>query len=261
MTIDEIIQDCGPVLITGDKGTAVTSICSDSRKVTAGSVFIAVKGFAGDGHDFIAGALQKGASAVVYEDEDALAAQVRKAFGQDTGPEQAAAREGVTFVRTGSSRHALAIMASNFYGRPSEKLTLVGITGTNGKTTTVTLLYHMFTGLGYSCGLLSTIANYVGSKRYEAVNTTSDPITINSLLAEMADAGCGYCLRIDASCKRCSAILSAFSVLPPNSIATEAGASSRASSVSLANKSSWLFLSSIYDSNPFDRKRYILRKL
>lgn len=193
MTIDEIIQDCGPVLITGDKGTAVTSICSDSRKVTAGSVFIAVKGFAGDGHDFIAGALQKGASAVVYEDEDALAAQVRKAFGQDTGPEQAAAREGVTFVRTGSSRHALAIMASNFYGRPSEKLTLVGITGTNGKTTTVTLLYHMFTGLGYSCGLLSTIANYVGSKKYEAVNTTSDPITINSLLAEMADAGCGYC--------------------------------------------------------------------
>ena len=92
-----------------------------------------------------------------------------------------------------SSRYALAIAAANFYDNPSHKLTLVGITGTNGKTTTVTLLYRMFTGLGYSCGLLSTIANYVGSRGSEAVNTTSDPLTINSLLNEMVEAGCEYC--------------------------------------------------------------------
>ena len=97
------------------------------------------------------------------------------------------------FLKSDSTRHTLAIAAANFYDNPSRKLTLVGITGTNGKTTTVTLLYRMFTGLGYHCGLLSTIANYIGDKRFEAVNTTSDPITINSMLAEMAAEGCGYC--------------------------------------------------------------------
>jgi len=109
---------------------------------------------------------------------------------QSIHPETA---EGVVFVRTGNARRSLAVMAANFYGNPSEKLTLVGITGTNGKTTTVTLLHRMFTSMGYSCGLLSTIANYVGEKGTEAVNTTSDPITINSLLNEMVKAGCEYC--------------------------------------------------------------------
>jgi UDP-N-acetylmuramoyl-L-alanyl-D-glutamate--2,6-diaminopimelate ligase len=104
-----------------------------------------------------------------------------------------AGAEGITLVQVGSSRHALAIIAANFYDNPSEKLTLVGITGTNGKTTTVTLLHRMFTALGYNCGLLSTIANYVGNRGTEAVNTTSDPITINSLMSEMVDAGCEYC--------------------------------------------------------------------
>ena len=99
----------------------------------------------------------------------------------------------ITLVKAESSRHALAIIAANFYDNPSEKLTLVGITGTNGKTTTVTLLHRLFTAMGYSCGLLSTIANYVGTKGTKAVNTTSDPLTINSLLAEMVEAGCGYC--------------------------------------------------------------------
>jgi UDP-N-acetylmuramoyl-L-alanyl-D-glutamate--2,6-diaminopimelate ligase len=101
--------------------------------------------------------------------------------------------EGVIAVQTDSSRHAMAIIAANFYDNPSHKLTLVGITGTNGKTTTVTLLHRMFTAMGYSCGLLSTIANYVGTKGSEAVNTTSDPITINSLMNEMVKAGCEYC--------------------------------------------------------------------
>ncbi|MBQ5874874.1 MAG: TolC family protein, partial [Alistipes sp.] len=95
-----------------------------------------------------------------------------------------------TLVQVESSRYALAIASANFYDNPSRKLTLVGITGTNGKTTTVTLLYRMFTSLGYSCGLLSTIANYVGNKGSEAVNTTSDPLTINSLLNDMVNEGC-----------------------------------------------------------------------
>ena len=196
MTIDEIIQDCGPVTVTGDRGTVVTSICSDSRKASEGSLFIAVKGFAGDGHSFIGKALAAGASAIVYEDEAMLEKEVEGIFGnggERTGLEQVSEEHGIVFIKAGSSRHALAVMASNFYGRPSGQLTLVGITGTNGKTTTVTLLYRLFTDMGYHCGLLSTIANYVGSKRFEAINTTADPITVNSLLARMVDEGCEYC--------------------------------------------------------------------
>ena len=179
MKLNDIIKDCGAVSVKGDTGTEITSVCSDSRKVVAGAMFIAVKGFASDGHAFIGSAIEKGAAAVVYEEDNDIAA--------------AAGGKDVVFVKVESSRHALAIIASNFYGRPSEQLTLVGITGTNGKTTTVTLLYHLFTGLGYHCGLLSTIANYVGDRKYDALNTTSDPITINSLLSEMVAEGCGYC--------------------------------------------------------------------
>ncbi len=207
MKLKEIIIDSGATTAFGDDSIEISSICSDSRKVTAGSLFIAVKGFAGDGHSFIGKALEKGASAIVFEDGNTLENELAKTFGigkespeNNSGNrqshidlEQISKEKGIAFVQTDSSRHSLAIIASNFYGKPSEKLTLVGITGTNGKTTTVTLLYNMFTGLGYSCGLLSTIANYVGKKRFEAVNTTSDPITINSLLAQMADEGCGYC--------------------------------------------------------------------
>jgi UDP-N-acetylmuramoyl-L-alanyl-D-glutamate--2,6-diaminopimelate ligase len=140
-------------------------------------LFIAVKGFASDGHDYIKTAVEKGASAIIYED----AAKI------------ADVPEGTTLVQVESSRYALAIASANFYDNPSRKLTLVGITGTNGKTTTVTLLYRMFTSLGYSCGLLSTIANYVGNKGSEAVNTTSDPLTINSLLNDMVNEGCEFC--------------------------------------------------------------------
>ena len=179
MKIKDIIRDSGTVSVTGNQEAEITSVCSDSRKVSAGSMFIAVKGFASDGHAFIGSAIEKGAAAVVYE--------------EDTGIEATAGGKDTVFIKVESSRHALAVIASNFYGHPSEQLTLVGITGTNGKTTTVTLLYHLFTDLGYHCGLLSTIANYVGNKRTEALNTTSDPITINSLLAEMVEEGCEYC--------------------------------------------------------------------
>ena len=184
MTIERIIRDSGCTLMKGDAGSEVTSVCNDSRKVTAGSLFVAVKGYASDGHDYIATAVSKGACAIVYEDQELTDRQIQSA-GE--------AAEGVALIRTDSSRHALAVIAANFYDNPSHKLTLVGITGTNGKTTTVTLLHRMFTALGYNCGLLSTIANYVGTKGTEAVNTTSDPITINSLMNEMVEAGCEYC--------------------------------------------------------------------
>ena len=158
MRLEDIIKGTGASISVGEPGTEISAICSDSRKTAPGSLFIAVKGCSIDGHDFIDAALEAGAAAVVSAD-----------------------------------RKALALCAANFYGHPSEKLKLVGITGTNGKTTTVTLLYRLFMGLGYNCGLLSTIANYVGRKCSETANTTADPITINSLMSEMVEAGCEYC--------------------------------------------------------------------
>ena len=183
MILDKVIKNSGAEVVYGNSRVEVSSICSDSRKVTAGALFVAVKGFASDGHDYISLSISKGARVIMYEDQEALERQ-NIHFDE---------LDGIVLVKTSSARHSLAIAASNFYGNPSEKLTLVGITGTNGKTTTVTLLHRMFTAMGYSCGLLSTIANYVGTKGPEAVNTTSDPITINSLLNEMVKAGCEYC--------------------------------------------------------------------
>ncbi len=182
MRLDRIIRDSGVEGISGSTAIEVGAIHSDSRKVSFGSMFVAVKGFASDGHDYICAAIGKGARVIVYDDAEAAANQLQST---DT--------EGITLIKVASSRRSLAIMAANFYDNPSRKLTLVGITGTNGKTTTVTLLHRMFTAMGYSCGLLSTIANYVGDKGTEAVNTTSDPLTINSLMNEMVNAGCEYC--------------------------------------------------------------------
>ena len=180
MILDRILKDCGTVSTEGCTSIEISAVCNDSRKVVPGALFVAVKGYASDGHSFIRTAAEKGAVAVIYEDQETAYAQLEGI-------------EGITMIKVESSRYALAIAAANFYDNPSHKLTLVGITGTNGKTTTVTLLHRMFTGLGYSCGLLSTIANYVGSRGTEAVNTTSDPLTINSLLNEMVEAGCEYC--------------------------------------------------------------------
>lgn len=158
MKLSEIIYGTGAKILRGSGDTEIASICSDSRKARPGSLFIAVKGFAVDGHDYIDSAIAAGAEAVISTD-----------------------------------RHGLAVCASRFFDNPSRKLKLVGITGTNGKTTTVTLLYRFYMGLGYNCGLLSTIANYVGNRRMETANTTADPITINSLMAEMVVEGCEYC--------------------------------------------------------------------
>ena len=185
MILEEIISQCNAAAVSGPSGIDISAVCCDSRKVTPGAAFIAVRGFAGDGHEFIASAIEKGASAVLYEDEEALRGQLEGLDG--------AVREKVALVRVPDSRYAVAMAADAFYGHPSRSLTLVGITGTNGRTTTVTLLYHLFTNLGYRCGLLSTIANYVGDRMLETANTTADPITINSLMREMVDEGCEYC--------------------------------------------------------------------
>lgn len=173
MRLEDIIKDCGTVSVRGDAGIGITSICNDSRKAVPGCLFIAVTGCGNDGRAYIRSAVEAGAAAVIHEGEC------------ETG-------EAVS-VQVADSRLAAAMAADRFYGHPSGRLKLIGITGTNGKTTTVTLLYNLFRSLGYECGLLSTIANYVGAREIETANTTSDPVTLNALLEEMCTAGCEYC--------------------------------------------------------------------
>ena len=175
MKLSKIISALAIEDIQGSADVDITAVCSDSRKVVPGALFVAVRGYASDGHAYIPQALEKGAVAVICEEVPQMA------------------KGTVTTVKVQNSRKAVALAADAFYGHPSGKLTLVGITGTNGKTTTVTLLYNLFRNLGYPCGLLSTIANYVGEERLETENTTVDPITLNSLLSRMVEKGCGYC--------------------------------------------------------------------
>ncbi len=154
----------------------IVSVCTDSRKCTRGALFIAVKGADNDGHNYIRQAVGNGAKYIVCS----------------RIPEEAAGCDA-KFIKVADDRKSAALIAGNFYGNPSRNLNLVGVTGTNGKTSIATLLYRMFTELGYCCGLLSTIANYVGEKRYETNNTTPGPLELNELLARMVDAGCEYC--------------------------------------------------------------------
>ena len=175
MLLDNIIQGIEYSKITGDTSIEISSVVFDSRKVEKGSLFIALKGSVHDGHSYIRAAIESGAAAILCSDTSI----------EDYGP--------VTTIFVKDSHKALGVAASNICERPSEKLKLIGITGTNGKTTTVTLLYKLFTKLGYSCGLLSTIENYVGGRRIEATHTTPDPVAINTLLSQMVDTGCQYC--------------------------------------------------------------------
>lgn len=174
MTLENIIKGCRVKSVSGDTGMPVSGITSDSRKAGPGVLFIAVRGCGNDGHAYIGDAIAKGSPAVMCEDFDGDA-------------------HGATVIYVNDSSEAVALAADNFYGHPSGNINLVGITGTNGKTTTATLLYNMFNSLGYRCGLLSTIANYVYDEELETANTTSDPITINSLLSRMIEKGCTHC--------------------------------------------------------------------
>lgn len=153
----------------------IGALCYDSRRVGRGDCFFAVRGESSDGHDFIGAAVEAGASAVVCEHL----------------PEQTA--EGVSYVVVDDSHSALADMAAAFYGNPSRELRLVGVTGTNGKTTIATLLYDMFRMMGHRAGLISTVVYRVGEREVESTHTTPDAVRLNAMLREMVDAGCEYC--------------------------------------------------------------------
>ncbi len=160
--------------VAGNTGIEVNGVEIDSRKVGKGCLFIAVKVVAAYGNPFIDKAVEAGAAAVISE---ALPVNIK---------------EDVTYVQVDNSVVAAGLIAHNFFGQPSEKLKLVGVTGTNGKTTIATLLYKLFTSLGYTCGLLSTVENKIGDKVMEATHTTPDAVSLNALLKKMTDEGCTY---------------------------------------------------------------------
>ena len=174
MILSDLLQNIIQKGLVGNTEIEVSGIQFDSRKVEKNSIFVATPGTATDGHDYISMAIEKGASAIVCE----------------TFPTEKV--EGVTYVLVENSSDALGKMASAWFNFPSSKLTLVGVTGTNGKTTIATLLYQMFRQLGYKTGLLSTVCNYVDDIAIEATHTTPDSLTLNELLAQMVDAGCKY---------------------------------------------------------------------
>jgi len=160
--------------VTGSTDTTVNEVQIDSRKVRPGGLFVAVKGAVADGHQFIATAIKNGAKVIVGETVPALA------------------QEGIVYVQVENSMAAAGYIAHNFFGQPSEKIKLVGVTGTNGKTTIATLLYKLFAGLGYKCGLLSTVDNHIGDTILPATHTTPDAVSLNQLLQQMVDAGCTH---------------------------------------------------------------------
>jgi len=174
MILDDLLQGIVLLKTVGSADIQIENIQFDSRKVEAGSLFVATKGSAADGHQYIPTAIEKGAVAIVCEDLPA-----------DQTP-------NVTYIKVENSSDALGKMASAWYGFPSSKMTLVGVTGTNGKTTIATLLYQLFRKLGYKSGLLSTVCNYVNEVAVEATHTTPDALALNELLAQMVDAGCEY---------------------------------------------------------------------
>ena len=174
MKLNELLKNIKPVQVIGDEQADITGVNIDSRKIKSGHLFVAIKGTQVDGHQFIPKALELGATAVLCEDLPAEKA------------------DGVTYVQVESTEDAVGKVATVFYGNPSEKLKLVGVTGTNGKTTIATLLYNMFRKLGYRCGLLSTVCNYIEGEAVPADHTTPDPIELNALLGRMVEAGCEY---------------------------------------------------------------------
>ena len=174
-TLSEILNGIGDVAVTGDRNCPIVGIAFDSRKVLEGFLFAALPGTAVDGHRFIPTAIVNGAKAVLCEQ-------------LPENPDNS-----VTWIKSSNAAVTLGLMASNFYGNPSAAMTIVGITGTNGKTTTATLLYRLFKELGHKTGLLSTVCNYVDTKQVHATHTTPDPLQLQELMAEMVAAGCSHC--------------------------------------------------------------------
>ncbi len=175
MQLSEVLKKVTPLEVCGDSALEVKGVNMDSRLVKSGDLFIAVKGTQADGHAFIGKALDNGAVAIVM-----------------SNPIPADRPEGVTFVRVADTEDAVGKVATQFCGDPTSRLKLVGVTGTNGKTTIATLLYNMFRKMGFKCGLCSTVCNYIDGEAVPTEHTTPDPITLNALLARMVEAGCEY---------------------------------------------------------------------
>ncbi len=173
MTLRNVFESIEVMAVEGSLETTITGVCIDSRQVKPGSLFVAIRGTQTDGHEYIGKALEMGASAIVCE-------------------EMPIPKPSAVVIRVASTEAVVGALATAFYGRPSEQLRLVGVTGTNGKTTIATLLYNLFRRLGHKCGLLSTVCNYIDGEPVAATHTTPDPIELNSLLRRMADAGCEY---------------------------------------------------------------------
>ena len=177
MELSKLLKYVTPIAIVGNEHVDITGVNIDSRKVEKGHLFVAIKGTQTDGHRFIPKALELGAVAVLCE---------------DLPDNETIGNSGATFVQVASTEAAVGPVATVFYGEPSQKLKLVGVTGTNGKTTIATLLYNMFRKFGHKCGLLSTVCNYIEDEAIAADHTTPDPIELNKLLARMVEAGCEY---------------------------------------------------------------------
>lgn len=175
MLLRDILYKVSIEQVKGPTDIVVSKIEFDSRAVAAADAFVAIKGTLSDGHAYIEKAISLGATAIVCEQMPEVTA------------------EGVTYIVVKNSHAALAFMAANYYGNPSESLKLVGVTGTNGKTTIATLLYQLFKNAGFKTGLLSTVKVMVDEAEHKATHTTPDSLTINKYLREMADAGCDYC--------------------------------------------------------------------
>ncbi|WP_276500729.1 UDP-N-acetylmuramoyl-L-alanyl-D-glutamate--2,6-diaminopimelate ligase [Terrimonas pollutisoli] len=174
MLLQDVLYKVSIRSVAGSTAITVDNVQVDSRKVKQGSLFIAVKGSGADGHQFIDKAIENGAVAVLCE----------------TLP--SSLKEGIVYVQAENSAMAAGWVANNFFGQPSEKLKVIGVTGTNGKTTIATLLFKLFSGLGYKCGLLSTVENHIGDRIVPATHTTPDAISLNQLLRQMADEGCSH---------------------------------------------------------------------
>jgi UDP-N-acetylmuramoyl-L-alanyl-D-glutamate--2,6-diaminopimelate ligase len=173
-TLKDILYKVSIRSVAGSTDIGISDIQIDSRKAGTGCVFIAIRGVVADGHRFIEKAIDSGALAVVCE----------------VMPDNL--KEGITYVEVENSTVAAAWLADNFFGHPSEKLKIVGVTGTNGKTTIATLLYKLFTLLGYKCGLLSTVENRIGDRVIPATHTTPDAVSLNALLKQMVEEGCTH---------------------------------------------------------------------
>ena len=173
--LQEIISGIAGLTVTGNRDAEIAGIAFDSRKVAKGFLFVANSGTHADGHQYIPIAIERGASAILCS-----------VLPQNPD-------NSITWILSADTAADLGKVAASFYGHPSGNMKVVGVTGTNGKTTTATLLYRLFTGMGHTCGLFSTVCNYIGEQRSTATHTTPDALQIQSLMAEMVAAGCTYC--------------------------------------------------------------------